>query len=159
MPTGAHAVLSTQVGRLSGMLSTAQGHLSNAIGASGCSSRGPPKTCTLLSEIRAVLQSAQQEILHAADTLAATVRAPDGSGCLGAADPCGYGIGVSLLLFALQGDSPGDPPAAHQLEPLGNGGAGAGREVGWAPQGQLLCWDLPGTHSWLVVVETGKRRA
>ncbi|POI28520.1 hypothetical protein CIB84_007730 [Bambusicola thoracicus] len=69
---GAHAVLSAQVGRLAGMLSTAWGHLSNAIGASGCSRHGPPKTCTLLSEIRAVLQSAQQEILHAADTLAAT---------------------------------------------------------------------------------------
>lgn len=65
-------MLSAQVGRLSGMLSTAQGHLSNAIRATGCSSHGPSKTCTLLSEIRAVLQSAQGEILHAADTLVAT---------------------------------------------------------------------------------------
>ncbi|XP_021269242.1 laminin subunit gamma-3 isoform X1 [Numida meleagris] len=68
---GAHATLLAQVGRLSGMLSTAQGHLSNAIGASSCSSHGPPKTCTLLSDIGAVLQSAQREILHAANALAA----------------------------------------------------------------------------------------
>uniref|UniRef100_A0A8C3UVT0 Laminin subunit gamma 3 n=1 Tax=Catharus ustulatus TaxID=91951 RepID=A0A8C3UVT0_CATUS len=41
-----------------------------------CSDHGPPKTCTLLSEIGAVLQSAQQEILHAADTLATMVGHP-----------------------------------------------------------------------------------
>ncbi|OXB73512.1 UNVERIFIED_CONTAM: hypothetical protein H355_012479 [Colinus virginianus] len=69
---GAHATLSVQVGRLSGMLSSAGSRLSNAIRASGCSSHGPSKTCMLLSEIGAVLQSAQREILHAADTLAAT---------------------------------------------------------------------------------------
>lgn len=51
---------------------------SNATRATGCSSRGPPKTCILLSEIGAVLQSAQREILHAADTLATMVRAPTG---------------------------------------------------------------------------------
>ncbi|NXC45508.1 LAMC3 protein, partial [Penelope pileata] len=69
---GAHAVLSAQVGRLAGTLSTARGRLGSASRASGCSSHGPPKTCTLLSEIGAVLQSAHQEILHAANTLAAT---------------------------------------------------------------------------------------
>ncbi|OXB69100.1 hypothetical protein ASZ78_009576 [Callipepla squamata] len=69
---GAHATLSVQVGRLSGMLSSAGSRLSNAIRASGCSSHGPSKTCTLLSEIGVVLQSAQREILHATDTLAAT---------------------------------------------------------------------------------------
>ncbi|NXK53776.1 LAMC3 protein, partial [Chauna torquata] len=67
---GARAALSAQVGRLAGMLSTARGRLSNASQASGCSSHGHPKTCVLLSEIGAVLQSAQREILHAADTLA-----------------------------------------------------------------------------------------
>uniref|UniRef100_A0A493T5K2 Laminin subunit gamma 3 n=1 Tax=Anas platyrhynchos platyrhynchos TaxID=8840 RepID=A0A493T5K2_ANAPP len=69
---GARAVLSMQVGRLAGVLSTARGRLSNASQASGCSDHGHPKTCVLLSEIGAVLQSAQREVLHAADTLAAT---------------------------------------------------------------------------------------
>ncbi|XP_050763994.1 laminin subunit gamma-3 isoform X2 [Gymnogyps californianus] len=67
---GARAALSTQVGRLAGALGTAQGRLSNASQATGCSGHGPPKTCILLSEIGATLQSAQREILHAADTLA-----------------------------------------------------------------------------------------
>lgn len=75
LPTGARAVLSMQVGRLAGVLSTARGRLSNASQASGCSDHGHPKTCVLLLEIGAVLQSAQREVLHAADTLAATVRA------------------------------------------------------------------------------------
>ncbi|XP_009997287.1 PREDICTED: laminin subunit gamma-3 [Chaetura pelagica] len=66
---GARAALLVQVGQLAGALATAQGHLSNASWATGCSSHGPPKTCVLLSEIRAVLQSTQQEILDAADTL------------------------------------------------------------------------------------------
>ncbi|XP_075375805.1 laminin subunit gamma-3 [Mycteria americana] len=69
---GARAALSAQVGRLAGALGTARGRLSNASQATGCSGHGPPKTCILLSEIGAVLQSAQREILHAADTLATT---------------------------------------------------------------------------------------
>ncbi|KAM6399992.1 laminin subunit gamma-3 [Rhynochetos jubatus] len=69
---GARAALSAQVGRLARALGTAQGHLSNASRATGCSNHGPPKTCILLSEIGAVLQLAQREILHAADTLATT---------------------------------------------------------------------------------------
>lgn len=83
LPTGARAALSAQVGRLAGSLGTARGHLSNASQATGCSGHGPPKTCILLSEIGAVLQSAQQEILHAADTLATMVRAPAGPGIPG----------------------------------------------------------------------------
>ncbi|KAF4789172.1 Laminin subunit gamma-3 [Turdus rufiventris] len=67
---GAWATLLVQVGQLAGALNTAQGRLTNASRATSCSDHGPPKTCTLLSEIGAVLQSAQQEILHAADTLA-----------------------------------------------------------------------------------------
>ncbi|GAB0198623.1 laminin subunit gamma-3 [Grus japonensis] len=67
---GAQATLSVQVGWLAGALGTARGCLSNASQATGCSNHGPPKTCVLLSEIGAVLQSVQQEILHAADTLA-----------------------------------------------------------------------------------------
>uniref|UniRef100_A0A8C3R6C4 Laminin subunit gamma 3 n=1 Tax=Cyanoderma ruficeps TaxID=181631 RepID=A0A8C3R6C4_9PASS len=67
---GAWATLLVQVGQLAGALNTAQGHLTNASRATSCSDHGPPKICTLLSEIGAVLQSAQQEILHAADTLA-----------------------------------------------------------------------------------------
>ena len=78
LPAGARAALSTQVGRLAGALGTARGRLSNASQATGCSSHGPPKTCILLSEIGAMLQSAQREILHAADTLATMVRAPAG---------------------------------------------------------------------------------
>lgn len=85
LPTGARAALSAQVGRLAGSLGTAQGHLSNASQATGCSGHGPPKTCILLSEIGAVLQSAQREILHAADTLATMVRAPAGPGIPGRA--------------------------------------------------------------------------
>ncbi|KAF1663167.1 Laminin subunit gamma-3, partial [Aptenodytes patagonicus] len=69
---GARAALSAQVRRLAGALGTAQGRLSNTSQATGCSGHGPPKTCILLSEIGAVLQSAQREILHAADTLATT---------------------------------------------------------------------------------------
>ncbi|KFQ92965.1 Laminin subunit gamma-3, partial [Nipponia nippon] len=67
---GARAALLAQVGWLAGALGTAQGRLSNASHVTGCSGHGPPKTCILLSEIGAVLQSAQWEILHAADTLA-----------------------------------------------------------------------------------------
>ncbi|XP_062496916.1 laminin subunit gamma-3 isoform X1 [Pezoporus occidentalis] len=69
---GARAILLAQVGRLAGALGTARGRLSNASQASGCSGHGHPKTCTLLSEVGAALQSAQREILHAADTLATT---------------------------------------------------------------------------------------
>ncbi|NXW41416.1 LAMC3 protein, partial [Nyctiprogne leucopyga] len=69
---GARAALSVQVGQLAGVLGTARGRLANASQATGCSSHGPPKTCVLLLEIGAVLQSAQREILHAADTLATT---------------------------------------------------------------------------------------
>ncbi|NXE29510.1 LAMC3 protein, partial [Ardeotis kori] len=69
---GARAALLAQVGRLAGALGIVRGHLSNASRATGCSGRGPPKTCILLSEIEAVLQSAQREILYAADTLATT---------------------------------------------------------------------------------------
>lgn len=82
LPTGAWATLLVQVGQLAGALNTAQGRLSSASRATSCSDHGPPKTCTLLSEIGAVLQSAQQEILHAADTLATTVGAPRGPGLL-----------------------------------------------------------------------------
>ncbi|NXW55402.1 LAMC3 protein, partial [Eurystomus gularis] len=67
---GARAALLAQVGWLAGALGTARGRLSNASQAIGCSSHGPPKTCVLLSEIGAILQSTQREILHAADTLA-----------------------------------------------------------------------------------------
>ncbi|XP_075027084.1 laminin subunit gamma-3 [Calonectris borealis] len=67
---GARAALSAQVGRLAEALGTARGRLSNTSRATGCSSHGPAKTCVLLSEIGAVLQSAQREILHAADTVA-----------------------------------------------------------------------------------------
>jgi len=48
--------------------------------------------------------------------------------------------GVSLQLVAFPGDSPGNPPAAHELEPAGAGGAGAGREV------RNACKPDPGTH-------------
>lgn len=82
LPTGAWATLLVQVGQLAGALNTAQGRLTNASRATSCSDHGPPKTCTLLSEIGAVLQSAQQEILHAADTLATTVGALSGPGLL-----------------------------------------------------------------------------
>lgn len=82
LPTGAWATLLVQVGQLAGALNTAQGHLTNASRATRCSHHGPPKTCTLLSEIGAVLQSAQQEILHAADTLATTVGALSGPGLM-----------------------------------------------------------------------------
>ncbi|XP_061867634.1 laminin subunit gamma-3 [Colius striatus] len=67
---GARAALLAQVEWLAGVLGTAQGRLSNASQATDCSSHGPPKTCILLSEIGAVLQSVQRQILHAADTLA-----------------------------------------------------------------------------------------
>ncbi|NWX81279.1 LAMC3 protein, partial [Alca torda] len=69
---GARAALLAQVGRLAGALGTARGRLSNASRATGCSGHGLPKTCILLSEIGATLQSAQREILHAEDTLATT---------------------------------------------------------------------------------------
>ncbi|NXU87447.1 LAMC3 protein, partial [Xiphorhynchus elegans] len=69
---GAWATLLAHMGQLAGALSTARGRLTNASQATSCSGHGSPKTCTLLSEIGAVLQSAQQEILHAADTLATT---------------------------------------------------------------------------------------
>lgn len=74
LPAGARAILLAQVGQLAGVLGTALGRLSNTSQASGCSGHGHPKTCTLLSEIGAALQSAQREILRAADTLATTVR-------------------------------------------------------------------------------------
>ncbi|NWQ62499.1 LAMC3 protein, partial [Neopipo cinnamomea] len=78
---GAWATLLAQVGQLAGALNTAQGRLTNASQATSCSGHGPPKTCILLSEIGAVLQSAQREILNAADTLATTVSwAPGGAG-------------------------------------------------------------------------------
>ncbi|XP_053940479.1 laminin subunit gamma-3 isoform X2 [Cuculus canorus] len=67
---GAREALSAQVDLLAGALGIAWGRLGNASQATGCSGHGPPKTCVLLSEIRAALQSAQREILHAADTLA-----------------------------------------------------------------------------------------
>ncbi|NXX94100.1 LAMC3 protein, partial [Centropus bengalensis] len=67
---GAREALSVQVKQLAGALGTAWGRLSNASQATGCSSHGPPKTCALLSEMRAVLQSAQRELLRAADSLA-----------------------------------------------------------------------------------------
>ncbi|XP_017600902.1 PREDICTED: laminin subunit gamma-3, partial [Corvus brachyrhynchos] len=70
---GAWATLLVQVRQLAGALDIAQGHLTNSSRATSCSDHGPPKTCTLLSEIGAMLQSAQQEILHAADTLATTI--------------------------------------------------------------------------------------
>ncbi|XP_042642814.1 laminin subunit gamma-3 isoform X4 [Tyto alba] len=70
---GARATFLAQAGWLAGMLGTARGHLSNASQATGCSSHGHPKICILLSEIAAVLQSAQREILHAADTLATMI--------------------------------------------------------------------------------------
>ncbi|NWU15396.1 LAMC3 protein, partial [Cephalopterus ornatus] len=69
---GAWATLLAQLGQLAGAVNTARGRLTSASQATSCSSRGPPKTCILLSEIRAVLQSAQREILNAADTLATT---------------------------------------------------------------------------------------
>ncbi|NWS94051.1 LAMC3 protein, partial [Mionectes macconnelli] len=69
---GAWASLLAQVGQLAGALNTARGRLTNASQATSCSGHGPPKTCILLSEIGAVLQSAQGEILNAADTLATT---------------------------------------------------------------------------------------
>ncbi|NXT81584.1 LAMC3 protein, partial [Zapornia atra] len=69
---GARAALSAQVAWLAGALGTARGRLSNASQATSCSGHGPPKTCILLSEIGAVLQSVQREILHAVDTLATT---------------------------------------------------------------------------------------
>lgn len=78
LSAGARAALLAQVGRLAGALGTARGRLSNASRATGCSGHGLPKTCILLSEIGTTLQSAQREILHAADTLATTVRAPAG---------------------------------------------------------------------------------
>ncbi|NXN15355.1 LAMC3 protein, partial [Indicator maculatus] len=71
---GARAALLAQVGWLAGALGTAQGHLSNASRATSCSGHGLTKTCVLLREVGAALQSAQQELLHAADTLATTVR-------------------------------------------------------------------------------------
>ncbi|NXJ78013.1 LAMC3 protein, partial [Trogon melanurus] len=70
---GAHAALLAQVGWLAGALATAQGRLSNVSQATSCSGHGHPKTCILLSEIGAVLHSAEREILHAADTLATTL--------------------------------------------------------------------------------------
>ncbi|GAB0198490.1 laminin subunit gamma-3 [Grus japonensis] len=83
LPQGAQAALSARVGWLAEALGTARGHLSNASQATGCANHGPPKTCVLLSEIGAVLQSVQREILHAADTLATTVRAPTSPGLPG----------------------------------------------------------------------------
>lgn len=82
LPTGAWATLLVQVGQLAGALNTARGRLSNASQATSCSDHGPPKTCTLLSEIGAVLQSAQEQILHAADTLTTMVGALRGPGLL-----------------------------------------------------------------------------
>ncbi|KFO92517.1 Laminin subunit gamma-3, partial [Buceros rhinoceros silvestris] len=67
---GARATLLAQIGQLTRALGTMRSRFSNATQATGCSSHGPPKTCILLSEIGAVLQSAEREILHAADTLA-----------------------------------------------------------------------------------------
>ncbi|XP_069729416.1 LOW QUALITY PROTEIN: laminin subunit gamma-3 [Phaenicophaeus curvirostris] len=67
---GAREALSAQMELLAGALGTAWGHLGNASQATGCSGHGPPKTCVLLSEIRAALESAQRQILHAAETLA-----------------------------------------------------------------------------------------
>ncbi|XP_067164993.1 laminin subunit gamma-3 [Apteryx mantelli] len=69
---GARAALAEQVGRLAGSLSAARGRLSSVSGAIGCPGRSPAKTCALLSEIGATLQSAQREIQQAADTLATT---------------------------------------------------------------------------------------
>lgn len=97
LPTGAWATLLVQVGQLAGALNTAQGRLTNASWATSCSDHGRPKTCTLLSEIGAVLQSAQQEILHTANTLATTVgalRAPEGAG----GNPGGTGMCLQRLL-------------------------------------------------------------
>lgn len=83
LSAGARAALLAQVGRLAGALGASQGRLSNASRATGCSGHGLPKTCILLSEIGATLQSAQREVLRAADTLATTVRAPAGPRLLG----------------------------------------------------------------------------
>uniref|UniRef100_A0A8C4UH76 Laminin subunit gamma 3 n=1 Tax=Falco tinnunculus TaxID=100819 RepID=A0A8C4UH76_FALTI len=83
LPAGAWATLLVQMGQLAGTLGTARGRLSNASRTTGCSGHGPPKTCILLSEIGVVLQSAQREMLHTVDTLAAMVRAPISPGLLG----------------------------------------------------------------------------
>jgi len=82
-PTGARAALLVQVEQLAGVLGIAWGRLSNVSLATGCSSHGPPKTCVLLSEVGAMLQSAQREILRAADTLATMVGAPPCPGLAG----------------------------------------------------------------------------
>lgn len=78
LPTGARATFLAQVGQLTEALGTVRSHFNNVTQATGCSSHGPSKTCILLLEIRAVLQSAEREILHTADTLATMVRAPAG---------------------------------------------------------------------------------
>uniref|UniRef100_A0A7M4FT88 Laminin subunit gamma 3 n=1 Tax=Crocodylus porosus TaxID=8502 RepID=A0A7M4FT88_CROPO len=70
---GAKVMFLEQVAQLEGSVSAAWGRLRNASGAVGCASSGSDKTCILLSEISAVLQSAQQEIQQAADTLATMV--------------------------------------------------------------------------------------
>ncbi|NXX38600.1 LAMC3 protein, partial [Tricholaema leucomelas] len=71
---GAQAALLAQVGWLAEALGSARSHLSNASRASSCSGHGPSKTCALLWEVGATLQSAQQQLLQAADTLATMVR-------------------------------------------------------------------------------------
>ncbi|NXF90538.1 LAMC3 protein, partial [Eubucco bourcierii] len=67
---GARVAFLAQVGWLAEALGTARGHLSNASRATSCSGHGPSKTCALLWEVGARLQSAQQQLLQAADTLA-----------------------------------------------------------------------------------------
>uniref|UniRef100_A0A8C4VW64 Laminin subunit gamma-3 n=1 Tax=Gopherus evgoodei TaxID=1825980 RepID=A0A8C4VW64_9SAUR len=69
----AKALFLEQVAQLEGSVGTEWGRLRNISGTVGCASGGDEKTCILLSEISAVLQSTQRELQQAAATLATMV--------------------------------------------------------------------------------------
>uniref|UniRef100_A0A8C0GGQ0 Laminin subunit gamma-3 n=1 Tax=Chelonoidis abingdonii TaxID=106734 RepID=A0A8C0GGQ0_CHEAB len=69
----AKALFVEQVAQLEGSVGTTWGRLRNISGTVACASGGDEKTCILLSEISAVLQSTQRELQQAAATLATMV--------------------------------------------------------------------------------------
>uniref|UniRef100_A0A452IMF2 Laminin subunit gamma-3 n=1 Tax=Gopherus agassizii TaxID=38772 RepID=A0A452IMF2_9SAUR len=69
----AKALFLEQVAQLEGSVGTEWGRLRNISGTVGCVSGSDEKTCILLSEISAVLQSTQRELQQAAATLATMV--------------------------------------------------------------------------------------
>ncbi|XP_075762037.1 laminin subunit gamma-3 isoform X1 [Pelodiscus sinensis] len=78
--TDAKAVFLEQVAQLESSVSAVRGQLKNASRTVGCTAAGAEKTCHLLSEISAVLLSAQREIQQAAAGLTTMVIPQEFSG-------------------------------------------------------------------------------